>query len=203
MAFFLSIPLWGAGTGIALIIKMPAMSHKQPHTTLVHDPPKAGQPSNPLIGLEHQHTIVLGSVRELDDAARSIREKGFTAGAFESIAVAAAFLDECFRKHDALEEKHLFPAIEKTDPAQARAFREEHRSMRNLFTGLLALVRDIEGGRIHGSSVGDLLRMSREIVTLVRRHVIHENDILHPLIREKLSAAEIEALRHSMPAFDF
>jgi hemerythrin-like domain-containing protein len=75
--------------------------------------------------------------------------------------------------------------------------------MRNLFTGLMALVRDIEGGRIHGSSVGDLLRTSGEIVTLVRRHIIHENDILYPLIREKLSAAEIESLRHSMPAFEY
>jgi hemerythrin-like domain-containing protein len=180
------------------------MPRTEPYKPLTHDPSDGqARAADPLIVLEHQHSVALGSVGELDDAARSIREKGFTAGAFESIANVAVFLDDYFSRHDALEEKHLFPAIEKADPAQAKAFREEHRSMRSLFTGLMALVRDIEGGRIHGSSVGDLLRTSGEIVTLVRRHIIHENDILYPLIREKLSAAEIESLRHSMPAFEY
>jgi hemerythrin-like domain-containing protein len=178
------------------------MPRNEPHKPLIHAP-SGGDAANPLVILEHQHSVALGSVGELDDAARSIREKGFTAGAFESIARAASFLDDFFRKHDELEERHLFPVIERLDPAQAKAFREEHRSMRNLFAGLLALVRDIEGGRIHGSSVGDLLRTSGEIVTLVRRHIIHENDILYPLIREKLSPAEIEGLRHSMPALEY
>lgn len=171
------------------------------------DKPPFGHPddgpapnADPLVVLEHQHAAALGSVRELDDAARSIRERGFTAGAFESIAAAGSFLEEFFRKHDGLEELHLFPVIERIDPAQAKAFREEHRTMRNLFAGLLACVRDIEGGKIHGSSVGDLLRTTGEIVTLLRRHIIHENDILYPLIREKLSAADIDRLRGSIPA---
>jgi hemerythrin-like domain-containing protein len=158
------------------------------------------QPSDPLMVLEHQHSIILGPVRELDEAARSIREKGFTAGAFESIARTAVFLDGFFREHDALEEKHLFKAIEKTDPAHAKEFRENHRSMRSLFTGLLAFVHEIEGGRVHGTSVADLLWTSREIVTLVRRHVVHENDILHSLMREKLGAAGFERRGHSTPA---
>jgi len=175
------------------------------YTAAFHNPSigGSGTPTNPLVLLELQHSIALGSVRGLDDAARSIREKGFTAAAFESIASTAAFLDDFFRKHDALEEKYLFPAIEKVDPAQAKAFREEHRSMRNLFAGLLAIVRDIESGRIHGTSVGDLLRTSAGIVTLVRRHIIHENDILYPLTRENLSAAEIESLRRSIPASEY
>jgi hemerythrin-like domain-containing protein len=180
------------------------MSRNEQYQRLIHDPSDGqGRTSDPLVVLENQHSVALQSVGELDAAARSIREKGFTSGAFEGIAGAASFLDDYFRKHDALEEKHLFPPIERIDPAQARALREEHRSMKNLFGGLLALVRDIEGGRIHGSSVGDLLRTSGEIVTLVRRHIIHENDILYPLIREKLSAAEIDLLRHSLPAFEY
>ena len=178
------------------------MSRVNPYQPLVRTPAGGhGRTDDPLFVLEQQHSLALGSVGELDDAARSIREKGFTAAAFESIAAAASFLDDFFRKHDELEETHLFPAIERHDPDQAKTFREEHRSMRNLFAGLIAIVADIEGGRIHGSSVGDLLRTSREIVTLVRRHIIHENDILYPLMREKLSAVEIERIRHSMPAF--
>jgi hemerythrin-like domain-containing protein len=177
------------------------MQNTAKHQVLVHDPPGVRTRSaDPLIVLEHQHAVALDSVRELDEAARSIRERGFTAGAFESIAAAGSFLDGYFRKHDALEEKHLFPAVERIDPAQAKAFREEHRVMRNLFAGLLSLVADIEGGRIHGSSVGDLLRTAKEVVTLLRKHIIHENDILYPLIREKLSAAEIDLIRSSMPA---
>lgn len=164
-----------------------------------HDGPPRGD--DPLATLVHQHAVTLGSVRDLDEAARSIREKGFTAEAFESIARVAAFLDEFFRKHESLEEEHLFPAAAKIDPHQVRLFREEHRRMRNLFSGLLSLVGEIEGGRIHGSSVGDLLRTVAEIVTLLRRHIIHENDVLFPLIRDKLSRAEIEQLRKSMPAF--
>lgn len=179
------------------------MSRAHPYQPLIHGHSGGhGRSDDPLFLLERQHTVALGSVGELDDAARSIREKGFTAGSFESIARAAAFLDEFFKRHDALEETHLFPAIERHDPVQARLFREEHRSMRSLFSALLALVREIEGGRIHGSSVGDLLRTAREIVTIVRRHIIHENDILYPLMREKLSAAEIEHIRHSMPALE-
>jgi hemerythrin-like domain-containing protein len=159
--------------------------------------------ADPLMILEHQHTVVLDSVRELDEAGRSIREKGFTAGAFESISDAGMFLDQFFRRHDDLEEKHLFPSVERLDPEQVKMFREEHRVMRNLFGSLLSLVGEIEGGRIHGSSVGDLLRTVREIVTLLRRHIIHENDLLYPLIREKLSAAEIETIRKTMPALEY
>ena len=167
----------------------------------IHD--RSGGPSrneDPLAVLVHQHAVTLGSVRDLDEAARSIREKGFTADAFESISRVATFLDEFFKRHERLEEQYLFPAAAKVDPQQVRLFREEHRRMRSLFSSLLSLVRDIEGGRIHGTSVGDLLRTVGEIVTLMRRHIIHQNDALYPLIREKLSEAEIEQLRNSMPA---
>ncbi|HLF14136.1 MAG TPA: hemerythrin domain-containing protein [Bacteroidota bacterium] len=180
------------------------MQRTPKHQVLIHDhSERQANSADPFIVLERQHTVTLGSVRELDEAARSIREKGFTAGAFDSISRAASFLEEFFRKHDALEEKHLFPAVERYDPEQVRAFREEHRTIRNLFAGLLSLVRDIEGGRIHGSSVGDLLRTVREIVTLLRRHIIRESDILYPLIRKKLSAAEIDSIRKAMPAAEF
>ncbi len=173
--------------------KYQVRTHDQPD-----GPPRA---DDPLATLVHQHAVTLGSVRDLDEAARSIREKGFTADAFESIASVASFLDDFFRRHESLEEQYLFPAAAKFDPQQVRLFREEHRRMRSLFSGLLSLVGEIEGGRIHGSSVGDLLRIVGEIVTLLRRHIIHENDVLYPLIREKLSRAEIEQLRKSMPAF--
>lgn len=179
------------------------MARSDPYRPVLHGPTPAGEANDPLQTLEHQHDVALASVGELDDAARSIREKGFTAAAFDSIARAAGFLDGFFRKHDALEEEHFFPAIERVDPAQARAFREEHRAMRSLFANLTALVRDIEGGRIHGSSVGDLLRTSHQTVTLVRRHIIHENDVLYPLMRAQLSAAEIDHVRLAIPALGY
>jgi hemerythrin-like domain-containing protein len=169
------------------------------HQILVSDPPgDEPRSSDPLVVLEHQHTVTLGYVRELDDAARSIREKGFTAAAFESIVGVAAVLGEFLRRHDELEEKHLFPAVGKIDPQTLKSFRDEHRVIHNLMGKLLSLVRDIEGGKIRGSSVGDLLRTVREIVALMRRHIIHENDILYPLIRETLGAAEIARIRNSI-----
>lgn len=139
--------------------------------------------TDPLLYLEHERAITLGHVRELEEAARSITEKGFTARSFESISRVGALLGDMFQKHESLEEQHLFPRLRKINPGMVRAFSEEHRAMRRLFDSLQSLVRDIEGGRIHGTSVGDLLRTIRDIVTLLRRHVIHEGDVLAPLVR--------------------
>ena len=144
--------------------------------------------TDPLLALERQYAAALEVAGKLDDAARSIRVKGFTAPAFEAIARTAVFLEDFIGKHDALVEIHLLPGLQRLDAALARGFREDHRSMRRLIARLGALVREIEGGRIHGSSVGDLLRTSLELVALLRKHVIHENDILFPLIRDRLTA---------------
>lgn len=135
--------------------------------------------NHPAAVLIVQHQSALDAVRKLDDAARSIREKGFTAAAFESTVVAASFLDEYFRKQEALAERHLLPVIEMTDPLEAKAFWEEHRVIRNLLAGLLALVAEIEGGRIRGSSVGDLLRTATLLVTHLRKNIIHQIDESH------------------------
>ena len=171
---------------------------------MIGDPPGDGPgSSDPLVVLEHQHARALGFLREIDDAARSIREKGFTAGAFESIAGVAVVARDYLGRHIELEEEHLFPAVAKSDPAALKLFREEHRTIRGLLEKLFALVRDIEGGRIRGSSVVDLLRTVRELVALFRRHMIHENDIIYPLIRETLGPAEIARIRNSMKTLEF
>lgn len=138
-----------------------------------------------LADLNNIAAITLGYVRELEAAARSIRENGFTAQSFESIASVGIQLGEIFQRHESLEEQHLFPELRKIDAGMVRSFTEEHRAVRLLFGSLLSLVRDIESGRIHGSSVGDLLRTIGEIVTLLRRHIVNEGDVLALLVRQK------------------
>jgi len=145
----------------------------------------AGERTDPLLELENERAGTLGYIRELEDSARSIREKGFTAQSFESISSVGARLEEMFRHREDLEEENLFPKLRKSDPESVRGFSQDHRAARALFGNLMATVRDIEGGRIHGSSVGDLLRTILELVTLLRRHIIHEGDVLAPFVRQK------------------
>ncbi len=170
------------------------------YTIPATETPDAGNgQDNPLAVLVNLQPVALGSVRNLDDAARSIREKGFTAAAFESIARAASFLEEYLRKNELLEERHLLPVLVRTDPAEVKTIREERRVMRNLFAGLVTLVGEIEGGRIHGSSVADLLRTAGETVTRIRRHIIHQNDVLTPLIRRRRAHAGVDPVANPMP----
>lgn len=151
--------------------------------------------ADPLAGLEHEHSLAMDHIRCLEDAARAIRERGFTAASFETIAAKAVLLEEIFRKHDLIEEQHIYPVIEKFGPEYVKDFREDHRTMRSLFATLGALVRDLEHGRIHGSSVGDLLRTTQELVLVLRRHILGENDLIFPLLRQRLGPDEVESLK--------
>lgn len=159
---------------------------RQPKNTVpILEKPRGGKGSRSLLALERDRDATLGTIRELEEAARSIHERGFTARSFDTISSVGATLDEMFRRHEELEEDLLFPELQKIDPALARSFSEEHRTTRGLLGTLHSTIRDIEGGRIHGSSVGDLLRTIRELVTVLRRHIIHEGDVLAPFIRQK------------------
>jgi len=135
-------------------------------------------PARPVHGPEPDRSATLGRIRELEEAARSIREKGFTARSFETIASAGADLEEMFRRQERMEEAHLFPELMHTDPELVRGFTEEHRAARFYFAALRSTIRDIEGGRLHGGSVGDLLRTIGKLVALLRRHIIREGDAL-------------------------
>lgn len=171
-----------------------------PHTSTkpVGQNPAPVQTVDPIAELEQEHALAMEHIRFLEDAARSIRERGFTAASFQTIAEKSVLLGEIFRDHDGIEEKYLFPVVEKFAPEYIREFREEHRTTRRLFTTLRSLVHDLEQGRIHGSSVGDLLRTTQDIVLVLRRHIIGENDILFPLLRQRLDRSEVEALKNTM-----
>jgi len=154
-------------------------------TAPVLEGPPTGKPERSLLALEQERDGTLGSVRDLEEAARSIHVRGFTAQSFETISSIGTVLEEMFRRHEELEETLLFPELRKLDPAIVRSFTEEHRAARGLFTTLRSTIRDIERGRIHGGSVGDLLRTIGELVTILRRHIIHEGDVIAPFIRQR------------------
>jgi hypothetical protein len=121
-------------------------------------------PSAPAVGL-------------MQDAARYFRE----------------YVDGC---HNKKEEQHLFPLIEKRGvPRQGgplAVMLSEHDESRTVLPRLLALIDAYAAGR---ESVLDQLRqVFEEYASLLKNHFWKENDILYPMARRVMTAADADAV---------
>jgi uncharacterized protein len=150
---------------------------------------------DPIDILRKEHKDGLQYLAKLENAADSIRINGFSAEAFEQIVEVTRFIDTILRQHNEKEEMHLFPLIEHhvTDPPQV--LRIEHQELWHVFRELLKAVKDVEEGRIHGSSIKELVQTAKVVVEHLNNHIAKENDIIFPLAKQLLSKEEYQQLR--------
>ena len=152
------------------------------------------QCEDPIEVLMKDHDEGLKHLALMKNAVNSIRQTGFSAEAFRQIAEAIQFIDVEIRQHNELEEKVLFPLIERHGLSPSYAMRHEHREMWSAFNRLLKHVRDIEEGRLHGTSIVEFIKASEFIIDMLGNHIAEENTVLFPMIRKVLTAGEYQQL---------
>ena len=62
------------------------------------------------------------------------------------------------------------------------------------FSDLLDTVKEVEEGRLHGTSIRTVVAIARTIVEQMRVHIRRENTILYPALKELITEQESRAL---------
>ncbi len=153
--------------------------------------PKAIDPIKVLI---REHNEGLQHLAVLENAAESIKMNGFSPEAFEQIAETIRWMNTEVRRHTEIEEKFLFPLIDRHMRSLADQVRGEHRDLWDLFNDLLHAVREVEEGRLHGTSILDIVAIVKSIVTLLRTHVRREDTMVFPAVKQLLTKGEYDEL---------
>jgi hemerythrin-like domain-containing protein len=150
--------------------------------------------SDPIDLLRREHRDGLQRLMVLENAAESIRAGGFSPEAFEQIAETIRWMNTVVGKHTEIEERFLFPLIDRHMRTLAEQVRGEHRDLWDLFSDLLNAVREVEEGRLRGTSIRDIVTIARSIVDLMRTHIRREDSMVFPAVRHVLTEEEYKKL---------
>jgi len=157
-------------------------------------------PGDPLELLMEQHTVGLAWLEKIAIAVDSIKAEGFSAKAFEIITGAVKYLGTEMHRHTESEEKYLFPLIDKHAFDSPMALRHERREMWQAFNELQLSVRDVEEGRIHGTTMRELLQSAQLVVERFRNQIEKENTIIFPMVKRLLTSDEYALLKQEITA---
>jgi hemerythrin-like domain-containing protein len=152
------------------------------------------KPIDPIKVLIQEHTEGLQHLAVLENASESIKLNGFSPEAFEQIAETIRWLNTEVRKHTQIEEKFLFPLIDRHMRSLADQVRGEHRDLWDLFNELLQAVKEVEEGHLHGTSIRDIVAIAKSIVQLLRAHVRREDTMVFPAVKQLLTKNEYDEL---------
>ncbi len=148
----------------------------------------------PLAVLVSEHEAALKQLNKMAAAAKSIQQNGFSAENFRQIADAIRYIGSVVRKHNEKEEQFLFPKLDRHVNGYQSMMRHQHRELWAAFTELSKAVKDVEDGRIHGSSIRDLLQMANFIIDHLSNHIAQENTVLFPMAKRLLTPEEYKEL---------
>ena len=157
-------------------------------------PPLSHVRPDPLELLKKEHEEAMNHLQVLENAADSIKANGFSAEAFEQIAETIRWMNTEVRRHTKLEEQYLFPLIEHHMRNLADQVKGDHQDMWDSFSDLLSTVKEVEEGRLHGTSIQTVVAIARTIVEQMRGHIRRENMILYPALKELMTAQESSAM---------
>lgn len=149
---------------------------------------------DPIDLLVQEHNVGMQHLAVLESASESIKANGFSAEAFEQIAGTIRWMNTEVRKHTEIEERFLFPLIDHHMRSLAEQVRGEHRDLWDSFSDLLQAVKEVEEGRLHGTSIRDIVAIAKSIVDLLRAHIRREDTIMFPAIRQLLTPKQYKEL---------
>ncbi|GJQ21035.1 MAG: hypothetical protein HBSIN02_13900 [Bacteroidia bacterium] len=155
---------------------------------------KRKTPQHPIDILLQDHEKGMHQLSMLEQAAESIRVNGFSPEAFEQIAAIIRWMNTEVRKHTEIEERLVFPLVESHMKSLAEQVKGEHRDLWDAFSDLLTAVKEVEEGRLHGTSIRNVVSIAEMIVDLMRTHIRREDTILYPAIRQLLTNNQRQAL---------
>jgi iron-sulfur cluster repair protein YtfE (RIC family) len=137
-----------------------------------------------------------GSHRGCDDSWAEV-EAAADAGDDEAVQARWQDFDRGFRRHLAMEESLLFPAVEAAtgmaDSGPTHVMRAEHRQMRGVLDQMAAAME--RGDRDELLDQGDTLHI------LIQQHNVKEEGVLYPLA-ERVLDTQWPELREKLDRFE-
>jgi len=141
-----------------------------------------------LLRLDHAECV--RHIARLETASDSIRLRGFSAIEFGNIVEAVEYIDTTIRTHQETEERYLVPLLERHAPELCTRIRDEHKHLWSAFGKLLRSVRDIQDGRIYGTSINELTSTATIMAKLLHTCINDEETILFPAMKRLLTPNE-------------
>lgn len=142
---------------------------------------------------EHQESLLrMGIVRK---AAVSIRDNGFSAQSFQEIAEGIPYLGTVVRQHNEKEERFLFPLVDRHVMGATSEVRHERRDLWRAVNELTKFIREVEDGRVHSTTIRELIQAALFVVERFYSTVNRENNVLFPIVTRTLTPEEYEQLR--------
>jgi hemerythrin-like domain-containing protein len=153
--------------------------------------PQLTDPIDLLIG---DHSEGFRYLQILQEAVQSIQTNGFSAQAFQKITDSTLFVGTKMRQHNLKEERYLFPKLDKHVFEFPNAIRHERREMWQVFNELTMSVKDVEEGRIHGTTIRELIHSASMVVERFRNQIEKENTIIFPMVKRLFTPDEYASL---------
>ena len=153
---------------------------------------------DPLEILSGEHKEAMKHLDKIRDAANSIQVNGFSAKAFQEMAESINYIATEMHSHSDKEERFLFPLLDKYVFEHQPALRFELREMWQTFHELVASVRDVEEGRLHSTTVREMIHLALRVVDNFQRQIEKENTTIFPMIKRLLSEQEYKNLTHEI-----
>lgn len=165
-------------------------SQRKPHNGTT----RSNYYSDPIEMLMADHERALRYTSILSQAAERIQKDGFSFEAYMEISDAIVYIDTEIRLHDRKEEDFLFPLLTQALPDETTVLCFEHRELWSAMSMLKTIVKDVAEGNIHGMSIIELVKATKNVAELLTNHIQKENDMYFPKARKLLSAKQCRQL---------
>jgi len=150
---------------------------------------------DPLDVFRDEHAQSLAELDKMARIAKRIQDEGFTVGAFQQILSSVRFIETEMLKHHEKEDHCLFSLLDKHLYESPNSIRHERREMWQKFHELSDVVKDVEDGKIHGTTIHELVDLTIDVAEQFKKHIVRENSIIFPMVKSLLSPAEYESLK--------
>lgn len=145
---------------------------------------------DPIEYLLNEHAVGREVLSTLEEAVNSIEKIGFTADAFKKIVGAVEFIGSKLKVHYDMEDQHLYPLLQRRAVSSQNVTRHERREMWQSFKELTISVKDIEDGKVHATTIRELIKTARAVVEYFRNHIEREEEIVFPMVKRLLTPDE-------------
>ena len=149
---------------------------------------------DPIKMLIREHEEGKEHLERLHEAIKSIQINGFSAKAFKQISASTQYISSRMRQHNLKEERYLFSKLDKHLFESPNAIRHDRREMWQAFNELMMSVKEVEEGRVHGTTIRELILSAGMVVERFRNQIDKENTVVFPLVKRMFTPEEYALL---------
>jgi len=155
---------------------------------------------HPIDVLTGHHEEGLKQLDILEQASQELRSHGMSAEALSRVEGATRFINTEVRSHNELEEKALFPIVEKTPPLDGpcAVMRQEHLELWAGLDRLQSAIAAIKDNPEDSRRIQEIVGAAAFVVDYLRNHIAKENNILYPSARSMLARQQWQEVARRM-----